>query len=78
VGRYEIEPGTEIAVVRRGGRLWAQVTGQPALGIYAETETRFSYRAVDARITFHVGGAGEADRLAIHQGGRVTTARRLE
>ena len=76
VGRYEVQPGFFITVTRDGGQLSAQLTGQPAVPIFASSPTEFFYRVVDARITFQVDGDAVAG-LTLHQGGRDLPARRL-
>ncbi len=76
VGRYEVQPGFFITVTRDGGQLSAQLTGQPAVPIYASSPTEFFYRVVDAQITFRVEGDSVAG-LTLHQGGRDLPARRL-
>ena len=76
VGRYEVRPGFFIAVTRAGGQLSAQLTGQPAIPIFASSPTEFFYRVVDAQITFQVDGDAVAG-LTLHQGGRDLPARRL-
>lgn len=69
VGNYELYPNFILSVTRTGDRLWVQATGQPRLGIYPESETRFFYRAVDAQITFVRNQDGKVDRLILHQHG---------
>ena len=76
VGRYEVQPGFFITVTRDGGQLSAQLTGQPAVPIFASSPTEFFYRVVDAQITFRVEGDAVAG-LTLHQGGRDLPARRL-
>jgi len=69
VGNYEMYPNFVLAVTRQGDRLWVQATNQPRLGIYAESEAKFSYRAVDAQITFVRNKEGKVDKLILHQHG---------
>ena len=76
VGRYELQPGAFISVTRDGGQLSVQVTGQPAVEIFASSATEFFYRVVDARITFRVEG-DQVVGLTLHQAGRDLPARRL-
>lgn len=78
VGRYELVPGFDITVSREGERLLAQATGQAALEIFAESETKFFYKAVDARLIFVVGPGGVAESLTLDQGGRQTPGKRLD
>ena len=63
VGEYEMTPAFKITVTREGARLFVQATGQPRLEIFAESETEFFLKAVDARITFLKDG------LMLHQNG---------
>ena len=76
VGRYEVQPGFFITVTRDDGQLSAQLTGQPAVPIFASSPSEFFLRVVDARITFQVDGDAVAG-LTLHQGGRELPARRL-
>ena len=76
VGRYELQPGFDISITRDGGQLSAQVTGQPAVEIFASSPTEFFYRVVDARITFRLEG-DQVVGLTLHQAGRDLPARRL-
>ena len=78
VGRYELQPGFVITIRRDGSKLLAQATAQPELEIFAESETKFFYRVVDAQITFNAGEDGGIAGLTLHQGGRDMPARRLE
>jgi CubicO group peptidase (beta-lactamase class C family) len=69
VGNYELYPNFILSVTRTGDRLWVQATNQPRLGIYPESETKFSYRAVNAQITFARNKEGKVDKLTLHQHG---------
>ena len=51
-GRYEISPTFILTVRPDGGRLFIQATAQPEFEVYAESETEFFYRVVDAQVTF--------------------------
>jgi len=63
VGEYELTPSFKIAVTRDGSHLYVQATGQPKFAAFAESETGFFLKVVDAQITF------EKDALILHQGG---------
>jgi hypothetical protein len=78
VGRYELQPGFIISIRRDGARLFAQATAQPEFEIFAESETKFFYRVVEAQITFNSDETGKAASLTLHQGGRNMPAERLE
>ena len=51
-GRYEISPTFILTVRPDGGRLFVQATGQAESEVYAESETEFFYRVVNAQISF--------------------------
>lgn len=77
-GKYQLGPGFVLTVTREEGRLFAQATGQGKAEIFAETETEFFYRIVEASITFSQGADGRADKLTLHQGGLHAEAKRIE
>jgi hypothetical protein len=76
VGRYQLVPGAYFNLRRDGSHLLAQLTGQPYVEIFPESETNFFYKVVDAQITFHVA-AGRATELVLHQNGIDQTARKI-
>lgn len=76
-GRYELAPGFVLTISRQGDRLLSQATGQEHVEIFAQSETEFFFKAVDAQITFVKDGAGKVTGLVLHQGGRDTPAPRL-
>jgi CubicO group peptidase (beta-lactamase class C family) len=69
-GDYTLAPTAILKVFRKGDRLMAQLTGQPAFGIYPEAENRFYYRIVDAQLTFDRNGEGKVTGLTLHQNGQ--------
>ena len=69
VGAYELAPGITITVTQKGGQIFAQLTGQPPIEIFAESATAFFLKAVDAQITFGVEGDA-VTHLVLHQNGR--------
>ncbi len=64
VGEYELVPTFHIVVTRDGAGLFVQATGQPKFAIFAESETEFFFKVVDAQISF--GGDG----MVLHQNGQ--------
>jgi CubicO group peptidase (beta-lactamase class C family) len=72
VGEYELTPAFKIAVTREGARLFAQATGQPRFEIFAQSESEFFLKVVDARITFLKDG------LILHQGGVDQKAKKVK
>jgi CubicO group peptidase (beta-lactamase class C family) len=69
VGYYELSPGLVFHVTREGAQLLAQLTGQDAYPIYAESETEFFFKVVDAQLTFVRDAAGRVDHVMLHQNG---------
>ncbi len=69
-GSYPLAPTFVLTVTLEKGQLMVQATGQPKLPIYAETDTKFFYKIVDAEITFHKDEKGEVTHLVLHQNGR--------
>lgn len=78
VGRYQLVPNIFVTVSRKGGQLFAEITGQPALEIYPESKGVFFYKAVDAQITFRTDQSGRGTGLTIHQLGASQSAKRVE
>jgi CubicO group peptidase (beta-lactamase class C family) len=77
-GRYQLAPTFIITVVREGGHLYAQATGQPRFEIFAEDDRNFFYKVVDAQITFVVDATGRATSLVLHQNGANAPANRID
>lgn len=77
VGEYRMAPGMTMAITLGARGLSAQLTGQPALRLFARSPTEFFYRAVEAAITFEVEG-GKVTRLVLHQNGRDIPCTRVD
>ena len=71
VGLYELAPNAVFRITREGSHLYAQLTGQPKIEIFPESETTFFSKVVDAQITF------DGDGLILHQNGD-RRAKRIE
>lgn len=70
VGTYELAPNVVFTVTRRADKLFAQLTGQSSLSVFAAAENEFYYRVVDARLTFNrAAGSGKIESLTLHQNG---------
>lgn len=77
VAEYDLGPTAVLTISLEDGQLFAQLTGQQKAPIYAEAETRFFYRAVNAQISFTKDSNGVVTGLVLHQtSGRANTARR--
>jgi hypothetical protein len=77
VGTYELAPKFNIMITMDGGQLMAQASGQGKLPLFAESETKFFLKVVDAQIDFKKGAAGKVVSLTLHQGGQDMNAPRI-
>ena len=77
LGYYELRPGRVMHITRDGDQLFAEVSGQEKFPLFAESETKFFFKIVDAQLTFVHGEGGGVDHLILHQGGE-RKARRLK
>ena len=68
----------EITISLDGDQLMSQVTGQPAVPIFPESETKFFLKVVDAQLEFTLGEDGRATGLKLFQGGRVFPGTRAD
>jgi D-alanyl-D-alanine carboxypeptidase len=78
LGVYELEPGFQLTISREGARLFMQATGQGRAEAFAESETEFFFRVVDAQIEFTIGEDGQASVLTLFQGGNGMPAKRVK
>jgi CubicO group peptidase (beta-lactamase class C family) len=76
VGRYEVAPGITFTITRQNNHLFAQLTGQPSLEIFASAPREFFYKVVNAQLTFEEGADGRATAVVLHQFGRDVRAAR--
>ena len=68
-GEYRFAPQFSIKVTTEGGRLFIQATGQPRVEVFAEKETEFFVKVVDAQITFVKDDSGKVAAMILHQNG---------
>jgi len=78
VGEYEIQPGFSIAFTREGARLFTQATGQPKFEVFAESETKFFLKVVDAQVEFIAEEDGKVNKIILHQGGQKIEGKRIK
>jgi CubicO group peptidase (beta-lactamase class C family) len=77
-GRYQVEPKVIATISREQDRLMLQLTDQPQVEIFPESDTVFFLKVVDATVTFVKDDRGKVNGLVIHQGNRDVEAKRLE
>ncbi|HEX6628247.1 MAG TPA: hypothetical protein VF105_09840, partial [Gemmatimonadaceae bacterium] len=57
--------------------LYAQATGQPMVRLWAESETSFFLKEVDAQLDFIRDAQGNTTGLVLHQNGQNIPAQRI-
>lgn len=67
-GTYEMHPGFDLVITLEGGQLVSQATGQDKMPLFAESETKFFPKAIDAEIEFFKDDKGAVTYLVLHQG----------
>jgi DNA-binding transcriptional MerR regulator len=77
-GHYRFDFEAVMTVTRTATGLRAQLSTQPALDIFAESETQFFYKAVQAQITFVRDRTGAVNKLVLHQNGLDMDAERID
>ncbi len=78
IGSYEIAPNYIAAIFRKEGKMMLQVTGQPELQIFPESEKRFFLKVVKADLEFGFNEDGTVKGMVLFQNGQIIPARRLE
>lgn len=78
VGQYELAPGIIFDVIVENNQLQVQLTGQPRFPVFAESETKFFYKVVDAQLTFQKDSNGKVTSLILHQGGIDQMAKKIK
>ncbi len=78
-GIYAFAPGFNMTITVADGQLISQVSGQDKVPLFAESETTFFPKVVEAEIEFPANGAkGPTSQLILHQNGQDMTAKRLD
>lgn len=77
-GRYDYGQGGVMEVTLEGDRLFAQLTGQPKLEIFAKSETTFFWKEVSAELTFVKDASGAVVKGVHQQGGHTLEVPRLK
>jgi CubicO group peptidase (beta-lactamase class C family) len=75
-GTYVMSPTFQIVMSLEGGRLMTQATGQPKLPLFAESDSKFFLKVVDAEVEFVRNEKGEVTEMVLHQGGKDQKAAR--
>lgn len=78
VGQYRLAPNAVMTISRDGDRFYGQLTGQPRLEVFPESERKFFLKVVDAQLTFDVDAQGAVTQVTLHQNGRDIVAKRMD
>jgi serine-type D-Ala-D-Ala carboxypeptidase/endopeptidase len=73
VGQYQLGPNAIMTMSRDGDRFYSQLTNQPKVEIFPESESKFFLKVVDAQLTFNT----EATQMTLHQNGRDIVGKRM-
>jgi CubicO group peptidase (beta-lactamase class C family) len=77
VGSYELTPMATMRITVVGTQLQSQLGPQPVVPLFAESETVFFPRVVEAEITFELDASGKATALTLRQNGQERRAPRI-
>jgi CubicO group peptidase (beta-lactamase class C family) len=69
-GEYQLAPNAVVTVTSDGDVLCIQLTGQPKIRAYPESETTFFMKTVDAQFEFTRDPGGAVTGILLHQNGR--------
>jgi hypothetical protein len=69
VGEYELSAELSIVVTLEDGSLFGEATGQGKFQLFAESETEFFLKVVNAQLTFTKDDSGTVTGMVLHQGG---------
>jgi CubicO group peptidase (beta-lactamase class C family) len=72
-GQYQLGPNAIMTMSRDGDRFYSQLTNQPKVEIFPESESKFFLKVVDAQLTFNT----EATQVTLHQNGRDIVGKRM-
>jgi CubicO group peptidase (beta-lactamase class C family) len=78
VGEYELRPGFVMRVYREGEKFMTQMTNQNAIEIFAESETTFYPKVIQAKLTFLKDAEGKVTSLRLNQGEREITGKKIK
>ncbi len=77
-GDYELGPNFILTVTKEGNQLITQATGQGKIEIFAETETKFFVKVMDAQLEFVNDSTGKVEKLILTQGGQKMHAKKIK
>jgi hypothetical protein len=79
VGQYKfLDIDAVGTITQQENKFYAQMTGQPQVQIYPESETDFFLKVVDVQISFVKNDRAQVTRLILHQGGTDLAAEKIK
>lgn len=78
IGEYELAPGFVLRVFREGEKFMTQATNQGPIEIFAESDTVFYPKVIQAKLTFLKDAEGKVTSLRLNQGGREVTGKKIK
>ncbi|HTE42591.1 MAG TPA: TIGR03435 family protein, partial [Steroidobacteraceae bacterium] len=78
VGNYDYPPKRSVSIYREDNRLYALLTGQPPLQIYAQSADSYFAKLVEVNFTFVRGTDGATTELVVTQGPQITRAPKID
>lgn len=78
VGEYQVEPSFILTIMKEGKKIFACSPGQPNQELFGESETKFYLKSMPIGVEFHRDSSGKIEKLAIHQGEKVTEAKKIK
>ncbi len=77
-GSYQLAPEFILNFSVEDGRFYIQATGQPKFEVFAESETEFFLKVVEAELTFELDEAGAATRVTLFQNGQTMPGDKID
>jgi CubicO group peptidase (beta-lactamase class C family) len=79
VGAYQMAPGVNMLITLENNQLFSKLGNQSAIPIFAESQTMFFPKVVDAELEFTKDDEqGRPTEMILHQNGRDQSAKRLD
>lgn len=78
VGEYQLAPNFILTIRREGDRYISQATNQGPIEIYAESDTKFFVKVINAELTFQKDAEGKVTGLVLKQNGREMPAKKIK
>lgn len=77
-GQYELRPGFVLTLLREGERFWVQATDQQRVEIFAESETLFFAKVIEAQLEMVKDASGAVTHLILRQSGAERQAKKIQ